>query len=470
MLLEGLEISEVRFSKVDLGDRFDAEYFAQTDIEIEDRLKAESATELRAFGDFVASAFYPAAVHLYEKGDVPFIRCVDCVNYPLITTYQDTSFEKIPLDFAVESKGINFLNKGEIVITKVGTPSYASMVFEHEQVALSRTVLGIKNIRGIDPHYLLIFLRSRYGFSQLQRNRELTIQYQLTLERVKKTLVFIPSAKFQKSIASFCIKFEDALTEARQIYEQAEKLLLDTLDMVNFSPSAEAINIKSFKDSFSATGRLDAEYYQPKYEDYQAHVLAYQNGWQLLMQACNLKDRNFTPDDATAYKYIELANIDISGGITGCTEEIGKELPSRARRMVSVNDVLISSIEGSLPSCAIVPERMNGALCSTGFYVINSESINSETLLVLFKSPLMQNLLKQGCSGTILTAINKTEFHNIPVPMIEDGTQKKIAVLIKESFSLKMESERLLEVAKRSVEIAIEQDESAGMAYIEENL
>jgi len=112
---------------------------------------------------------------------------------------------------------------------------------------------------------------------------------------------------------------------------------------------------------------------------------------------------------------------------------------------------------------------MGAALCSTGFYVINSDKINSETLLILFKSPLLQNLLKQGCSGTILTAINKTEFQNIPVPIIEGGAQTKIATLVKESFSLKAESERLLDVAKRAVEIAIEQDENAALDWLFRN-
>ena len=35
-----------------------------------------------------------------------------------------------------------------------------------------------------------------------------------------------------------------------------------------------------------------------------------------------------------------------------------------------------------------------------------------------------------------------------------------------QSFTLKAQSERLLEAAKRAVEIAIEQDEAAGMAYL----
>jgi restriction endonuclease S subunit len=53
----------------------------------------------------------------------------------------------------------------------------------------------------------------------------------------------------------------------------------------------------------------------------------------------------------------------------------------------------------------------------------------------------MQNILKQNCSGTILTAINKVEFQNIPVPLIENKIQCQIAKLIEKSFTLRRESE-----------------------------
>ena len=72
--------------------------------------------------------------------------------------------------------------------------------------------------------------------------------------------------------------------------------------------------------------------------------------------------------------------------------------------------------------------------------------------------------------GTILTGMNKYEFQNILVPLIEKKAQQEIAQLIEESFSLKKQSEYLLEVAKRAVEIAIEENEAAAMAYINENV
>ena len=136
-------MSEVLFSHLDLGDRFDAEFFTKSDLSIEQILTNRNAVELRTLGRVVASAFYPSATHLYEFGEMPFIRCVDCVDFPLITQFQDNLFEKLPISFIKEQKGINLLNRNDIVITKVGTPSYASIIYEHEEAALSRTVLGI---------------------------------------------------------------------------------------------------------------------------------------------------------------------------------------------------------------------------------------------------------------------------------------------------------------------------------------
>jgi restriction endonuclease S subunit len=198
-------------------------------------------------------------------------------------------------------------------------------------------------------------------------------------------------------------------------------------------------------------------------------IYEYKNGFEKLTIACNLKDTNFNPAEDTFYKYIELSNIGKTGEVNGCTQELGKDLPSRARRKINTGDVVISSIEGSLQSCAVIPKEYDNAICSTGFYVIKSTKINSETLLVLFKSQLMQAIMKQNCSGTILTAMNKDEFTNILIPLIDHSKQAQIAELVQESFMLKAESQRLLHIAKQAVEIAIETDEATAIQFINDH-
>ena len=213
------------------------------------------------------------------------------------------------------------------------------------------------------------------------------------------------------------------------------------------------------------SGRLDAEYYQPKYDHITKKISQYPLGQDNIRNLFILRDRNTVPDNDIQYKYIELSNIGANGEITGCTYEYGANLPSRARRIVHTGDIIVSSIEGSLQSCAIVTNEYDGALCSTGFYVLTPRIINSETSLVLFKSAMIQALLKRACTGTILTAINKEEFVNISLPLIDNDTQNSIAVIIKRSTSLRQESKRLLNLAKTAVETAIEQGENAAMNF-----
>ena len=239
------------------------------------------------------------------------------------------------------------------------------------------------------------------------------------------------------------------------LYKDAENKLLDELGLKGWRPNNAPVNIKQLKESYLASGRLDAEYYLPKYEDYTSFIRKYKNGADVLGNICTLNEKNFNPLDNSEYKYIELSNIGNSGEITGCTISIGAELPSRAKRLVHTNDVIVSSIEGSLQSVALVTDDYDKAICSTGFYVVKSETINPETLLVLFKSEPMQNLLKQGCSGTILTAIGRNELQNIVMPKIRNEVQTEIATYVQKSISLRNEAKQLLESAKLRVEDAI---------------
>ena len=464
-LLKGLEISEVRLSEIDLGDRFDAEYFSKQDLAIATMLKKRGSDELRAFGEFVASAFYPAATELYSVGDVPFIRCVDCISYPVVTHRQDNLFERIPSAFVANNKGVSSLNRGEIVITKVGSPCYASIVHEHDSVALSRTVMGIAKIHGIDPYYLLAFLRSKYGFSQLMRQRELTIQYQLTLERVKRVLVFKPSIEFQAKVRELVYQFANCEQKATAQYLESEKALLVNLGFSGWMPTDEAISVKTYSDFLSAE-RFDAEYFQPKYDAIEGKIRGYRGGAVMASDALVAGLVNEAAE--TSERYVELADIGANGEITGFTSAIFGDLPSRARQRMETGQVIVSSIEGSLDKCALVTPEFDQALCSTGFHRFRSTAINDETLLLLFKSWPIQQLMKRGCSGTILSAILPGELSRVPLPLVARKVQQGLAAKVQSSFALRAESKRLLDLAKCAVETAIEQDEEKAMEIIKE--
>lgn len=369
------------------------------------------------------------------------------------------------------------LNDKDVVFNRtnsyewVGRTGLYRKIDERDFVFASYLVRFIPKTNVLTAEYLTTFLNSEYGVRDVKRHSRHSInQTNVNPEEVKEIKIPLLSMYFQKLITKVFDKSHATRLDSKTKYQQAEALLLENLGLSDFSPSTEAVNIKSFSESFGSSGRLDAEYYQKKYENYRTLIHSYPNGYETFSVACELKDKNFIPKDKIEYKYIELSNIGKSGEITDCTTALGEELPTRARRKVETNDVIISSIEGSLESCALVTSEYDNALCSTGFFIVNSKKLNSETLLVLFKSKPMQALLKKGCSGTILTAISKTELEQIPIPLIDIEIQNKIKALISESFEMRKESEHLLEVAKTAVEIAIEQDETTAIQYITESV
>ena len=215
------------------------------------------------------------------------------------------------------------------------------------------------------------------------------------------------------------------------------------------------ISIRSLSQSYGKSGRLDSEYYQSKYDAIERKIKDYKGGY-FHLQPSQIKDSNFTPKAQEKYRYIELANIGNNGNISEPLEGLGENLPTRARRKVKTGDFIMSSIEGSLTSCALITPEFDNCLVSTGFYVLNSAELNSETLLVLFKCAFFQEYLKKFPSGTILTAISKDELQNILIPKIDTATQTQISLKIQKSFALRKESKDLLESAKSKVEQAIQ--------------
>lgn len=55
----------------------------------------------------------------------------------------------------------------------------------------------------------------------------------------------------------------------------------------------------------------------------------------------------------------------------------------------------------------------------------------------------------------------------MPLPQIDTEIQKEISQKVQESFALRHKSEQLLEYAKQTVEMAIEQGEDVAMKWLE---
>ena len=358
----------------------------------------------------------------------------------------------------------NTIHYKDILVTRSGTIGHSAIYLENNP-AISMSDTLIIQSGNLNPFFLTIFLNTKHGTALIERGRYGSVQTHIAPPFLYQIPMPIwdnlPSAIEKTYLQS---KHLTELSKTR--YTEAQTLLLAELGLADWQPKQQLTFVKTFSDTENAE-RIDADYFQPKYDEIINAIKNYSGGWGILKNQARIKDTNFNPNAETEYKYIELANIGSNGEITDCMVERGKDLPTRARRKVAAGDVIVSSIEGSLESIALITEEYDNALCSTGFHVVQSDVLNSKVLLVLLKSIVGQLQLKKGCSGTILTAINKTEFSKIAIPKIREQKQAEIEQKVIESFNLRKDAKALLEDAKHAVEIAIEQDEQAAIDWLE---
>ena len=455
-MLKGLEVSEVWLSNIVSNVetmRLDSEYHLK-EYETIDNFKKTHRNVFCKFSDYGltidCSAFYPGIEQFYGTGSNPLIRVQNIKDNRI----EYDTCEMLPF-LSSDYKTLKWVEAGDIVITKGGSIGFVGYVTK--SALASRDLIFIKSsvIDTAFSKYLFLYFSTKFAYKQLIRSSSQVAQPHLTITLVKDFDIFKASDRLIQIVANLYDKSERTLEESKQLYAAAEDQLLSELGLKDWQPKNKNINVKTLKESFLSSGRLDAEYYQSKYDEIEKHLKKH-NQTDLLVNVCFVNQANIKPNDKEQYKYIELANINTMGEITGCTIDYGENLPTRARQVVKSGDVIVSSIEGSLDSCALVTPEYDNAFCSTGFYIIRSKIITNETLLVLMKLKPIQQLLKKGCSGTILTAINYDNFCNIIIPIPDGKIQTEISIKIQRCFALKAESKRLLAEAKMMVENEIE--------------
>ena len=464
-----MQYSIIPYSDIDLGNRIDAEYFQPTYLEMEERLKSLNGTPLRNFCSITGSAFYPAATHLYEIGDLPFIRCVDCIPHPIVTTRQNSSFEKIPTYFANEQKNIKTLSKGEIVITKVGSPCYASIIHDLDVVALSRTVLGLKSIHGVDPYYLVAYLRSKYGFSQLVTERELTIQYQLTLDRVGSVLIFKPENELlEQKIAQSFLLYEAAIKHSESLFHKAQSLLLSELGLANWQPK-HRLNFVRNSNEVEKAERIDAEYFQPKYDEIVNAIKSYAGGWDrlgnlvVMKKSVEIGSSEYLDEGIPFVRVSNLSPFELSEE-KFMSDKLYAEL---AKHQPQKGEILLSK-DGSPGIAYHLREKPEKMIVSGGILrlKLKNQRINADYLALVLNSLLVQEQANRDIGGSIIYHWRPDQIKEVVIPIFGKEKQDEIQQKVSESFALRAKSKSLLEAAKRAVEMAIEESEEKALAWL----
>ena len=139
---------------------------------------------------------------------------------------------------------------------------------------------------------------------------------------------------------------------------------------------------------------------------------------------------------------IEFDYIDVSS-ISNTTFEIaatqclkGKDAPSRARKLVRANDVLFATIRPTLRRIAVVPEKLDRQVCSTGYFVLRpKQGIDHRFIFYWLLTEDFLGQMERLQKGASYPAVTDGDVRSqeISFPLLPE--QQRIVALLDEVFA-----------------------------------
>lgn len=157
---------------------------------------------------------------------------------------------------------------------------------------------------------------------------------------------------------------------------------------------------------------------------------------------------SFDPD--RLINYVEISDVDASVGITGSTTVKFSEAPSRARRVVRRDDVLISTVRTYLRAIASADRDHDGFIASTGFCILRPTKVHPGFLKFAASNPEFVEEVIARSTGISYPAINASDLVRLSIPTPSWTKQESITKFLDRETAqideLIGKQERLLEL------------------------
>jgi type I restriction enzyme S subunit len=318
----------------------------------------------------------------------------------------------------------------------------------------------------INKFYLVCYLNSASGKMQMLRFASGGLQGHVNLTILENLKVPILDAKIQHEVEQIILRAYVLYKTAITRYHEAEQLLLHELGLEDWQPPTQTVVQKNFSD-FLATGRLDAEYYQPKYDAIEQYIKSFKDGFTTVGIEFVHKQQQAV-FDKSHYNYVEIGDINVgNGGVTFNQVETSL-LPANAKYALQRNDILVSTVRPYRGAVAIIDTDTPDLIASGAFTVLHENgNYKCETLSVLLRTNIYKEWLLKWNVGSSYPVIRDENVLNLLIPKLNASVQSRIAEKIRKSFDLRTQSQQLLSLARYAVETAIEQGEDKGLEMLE---
>ncbi len=448
-----MEINEVMLSDLETEVRIDPELYNKQYIRRRHLLISLNHTTLKRECSVIRKGIFNVNSSNFSKVGIPFVRISNLKEMVI------DSDEIVYIPQTIHTDNYKTaLNSNDVILSKTAYAAASLVTLDCCNTSQDTVAIKLKSDSCLNSHYLVVYLNTKYGLEQMQRRFTGNVQMHLNLDECKNELVIpVLGQNVQDTIKYI---FEVSLSKrqkAKQLYKRAEDLLLSSLGLQNWTPSNKNVSIKSFSD-FVETGRLDAEFYQPKYDDIEQKIKAV--GFDYLGRI-STQQKSFEPG-SDKYReegtpFIRVSDLNVTGISEPAKYLDLKDFEDDLTSLMPKKDTILLSKDGSIGIAYKLDEDLE-VITSGAILHLKVTDLNylPDYVTLVLNSIVVKLQAERSSTGAIIEHWKPSEIEKVMIPKLEYGIQKQISGLVQESFALRKESKQLLEEAKRMVELEIE--------------
>ena len=312
------------------------------------------------------------------------------------------------------------------------------------------------------PDYLNIFLNTKYGILSIRRmSRRAVNQANVNAQELKAIKIPLPPLRFQEEIRNLLEKSHELFEKSKILYSQAEVLLLEELGLRDIDLSHEFCYVVNSADTISAS-RIDAEYYQPKYERIIEAIKKHDHKefWEIAFvdKTANPPYSKQKEIPIITQKHLGYYQIDEKFLVDPETEYTTAQFTKQySKYVLQKEDILLYSVGAYIGKANIFNLDVK-AVSGSFLTIIRADKtiVDPYYLLGVLNSLVGATQSKRHSKATAQQYLYPADIRKFIIPILNKTIQEKIGQFIIDANSARRQAKKLLEEAKKKVEEMIE--------------
>ncbi len=462
--MDGLECSEVLLSNLEAGYRFDSELYQKQYIVLNQFAETHECTTFNQEASLVSKGIFNISAACYAETGVPFVR-ISNIDKMLISQ-EDIVY--IPEEEHVKHHKTRLV-KGDIILSKTGGPAAAYVDMPECNVSQDTVAIKLKGTSKLLSEYTVVYLNCVYGIAQMQKRFTGNVQMHLNLDDCKNNVIIpMMSEPFQKMISGVFHTGLQLRNNSEQAFAECENLLVDALGFSEEDVTGPNLTQKSFSTSFGKTGRLDAEYYSPKYDLLYSLIMSRSKEVKTIHDFAVFNSRGRQPeyDQLGSLKVINskhiLENSLDYDGFENTAVDVWDKYPTSR---VTYGDILTYTTGANIGRTAVYLSTEK-VVASNHVNILRTNEPYPIYIAVVMNSFIGRLQTEKLCGGSAQQELYPAQIDEFIVPFVEEAIQIKITNAYKEAVECNRQSQRYFGLATRTIEIAIERSEDVALAWL----